>query len=150
MWLLWSRRFVRHQDRQNRHMSYIDVICVIWHQMTRMTSNDAYDINIWHQSIWPILVSKEAFGPQQSHLWIRFWITNCIKVQKLKSRFGIFFLYKFWKSFVFYAKTLGQIPVGEKCIKSILVFFYLFTHGSKKTPLSGHFLSPKVAIFSAP
>ena len=29
-------------------------------------------------------------------------------------------------------------------------FFYLFTHGSKKTPLSGHFLSPKVAIFSAP
>jgi hypothetical protein len=26
----------------------------------------------------------------------------------------------------------------------------LFTHGSKKTPLSGHFLTPKVAIFSAP
>ena len=30
------------------------------------------------------------------------------------------------------------------------IFFYLFTHGSKKTPLSGHFLTPKVAIFSAP
>ena len=143
MWLLWSRRFVRHQDRQNRHMSYIDVICVIRHQMTRMTSNDAYDINIWHQSIWPILVSKEAFGPQQSHLWIRFWITNCIKVQKLKSRFGIFFLYKFWKSFVFYAKTLGQIPVGEKCIKSILVFFICSLMDQRKHHWVGTFYLQK-------
>ena len=99
--LLRSRRFFRHQDRQNWLMSYIDVICVIRHQMTHMTSNDAYDINIWLWSIWPILVSKEASGPQQSHLWIRFWLKNCFKIQKLKSGFGIFFLSKFWESFVF-------------------------------------------------
>ena len=74
-----------------RHlMSYasFDVIC-------------AYDINIWRQSIWPILVSKEASGPQESHLWVRFWIKNCFKIKKLKNVIGIFFLYKFWESFVF-------------------------------------------------
>ena len=47
--LLWSRRFFRHQDRRNRLMSYIDVICAydikwrIWHQMTHTTS--IYDIS---------------------------------------------------------------------------------------------------------
>ena len=49
----------------------------------------------------PILVSKEAAGPQQSHLWVRFWLNNYFKIQKLKIDFGIFFLYKFRKSFVF-------------------------------------------------
>ena len=82
-------------------MSYIDVICVIWCHMRHLMSNDAYDINIWHQSMLPILVSKEASGPQQSHLWVRFWLNNSFKIQKLKIDFGIFFLYKFWKSFVF-------------------------------------------------
>ena len=47
------------------------------------------------------LVSKEASGLQQSHLWVRFWLNNSFKIQKLKIEFGIFFLYKFWKSFVF-------------------------------------------------
>ena len=34
-------------------------IYILWQLM----SNDAYDIKIWHQSIWPILVSKEVSGP---------------------------------------------------------------------------------------
>ena len=33
--------------------------------MRHLMSYDAYDIKIWHQSIWPILVSKEAYGPLQ-------------------------------------------------------------------------------------
>jgi hypothetical protein len=46
-------------------------------------------------SILPILVSNEASGPQQSHLWIRLWLQNYFKIQKFKSGFGMFFLYKF-------------------------------------------------------
>ena len=32
-----------------------------------LMSNDSFDIKIWHKSIWPILVSKDPSGPQQSH-----------------------------------------------------------------------------------
>jgi hypothetical protein len=46
-------------------------------KMTRMTSNDAYAIKIWHTSIMRILVSKEALGPQLSNLWFRFGLWNC-------------------------------------------------------------------------
>ena len=59
------------------------VIRVLWHQMTLMTSNDAYDIKIWHQSIWPILVSKEASGLQQLHLTIWIWQKNSLNIKKL-------------------------------------------------------------------
>ena len=123
--MLRSRRFFRHQDCQNRLMSYNDVICVIRHQMTHMTSNDAYDINIWLWSIWPILVSKEASGPQQSHLWIRFWLKNCFKIQKLKSGFGIFFLYKFWESFVFFGPN--SRPLSKVDLHPTSSFF-VFSH----------------------
>ena len=34
MWLLRSRRSFRHQDQQNLLMSYLYVICVIWHKMS--------------------------------------------------------------------------------------------------------------------
>ena len=76
--LLWSRRFFRHQDRRNRLISYIDVICVIWCHMRHLMSYVsfdvicAYDIDIWHQPILPILVSKEVSGPQQSQPLPRF------------------------------------------------------------------------------
>ena len=77
MGLLRPRRFSRHQDRPNWLTSYFDVICVIWCHTRHLMSNDAYDIKICHKSIWPILVSKEASGPQGSHLLIHFWLKNC-------------------------------------------------------------------------
>ena len=85
--LLRSRRFFRDQDRPYWLMSYFDVICVIRHQMTQMTSNDAYDIKMWHKSIWPILVSKEASWPQQFHLYIWFWLNYFLnrKIQNSKN-----------------------------------------------------------------
>ena len=46
-------------------------------------TNYAYDIEIWHKSIWSSLVSKRPAGPQQSHLFIRFWLKNCFKIQKI-------------------------------------------------------------------
>ena len=60
-------------------MSYASYV-KIWHIM----SYDAYDIEIWHKSIWSILVSKRLSGPQQSLLFIRFWQTNLIKLKQLK------------------------------------------------------------------
>ena len=58
-----------------RHlMSYasFDVIC-------------AYDIKIWQWPIWLIWVSKEASGPQQSHLCIQFLQKNCFIIKKWKT-----------------------------------------------------------------
>jgi hypothetical protein len=57
-------------------MSY-DINC---HIMT----NDAYDIEISHQSIWSNLVSKRPYGPQQTHPFIRFWLTNCLEINQIK------------------------------------------------------------------
>ena len=39
-------------------------------------SYDAYDIEIWHMSIWLILVSKRPSGPQQTQKFIQFWLKN--------------------------------------------------------------------------
>ena len=85
-------------------MSYAsyDIKC---HIMT----NDAYDIEIWHMRHSSSLVSKRPSEPHQSHLFIRFWLKNCLKIQKLKNALEIFSLYKFWKSFVFFGRTWGQI-----------------------------------------
>ena len=88
--LLRPRRFFRDQDRPNWLMSHFDVICVIWRHLRHLMSNDAYDIKIWHKSIWPILVSKEASGSQQFHTLIRFWLENCFKINKLKIKKSFF------------------------------------------------------------
>ena len=58
-------------DKCHICMSYAsyDIKC---HIMT----NDAYDSEIWHKSIWSILVSKEAARPQHSHQLIPFWLKN--------------------------------------------------------------------------
>ena len=105
-------------------MSYFDVICVIWCHMCHLMSNDAYDIKIWRKSIWLILVSKEALGPQLYNLWVRFDLRNCFKIIKLKSESGIFFLYQLWKSVVFLGIT-GETS-GILTLFSILVKFFVF------------------------
>ena len=83
-------------DLHHISMSYVSYD-IKFHIMT----NDAYDIEIWHKSIWSILVSKRLSGPQHLHLLFRFWIKNCLKVKKLKNVSKFFSLYKFWKSFVY-------------------------------------------------
>ena len=70
-------------DTQISHIDLFfifDVTCyltsnVIWCQMTHMTS-----IYLWHNLIWPILMSKEAYEPQQLHLILWSWLYNCFKV----------------------------------------------------------------------
>ena len=84
--------------------------CHIVMSYAHMTSNvtyDAYDIKIWHQPFWPIWVSKEPSGPQQSHFWVGFCLKKYFNIQKWKIESGNFFLYKFWKSFVFWAPKIG-------------------------------------------
>ena len=49
---------------------------------------------ICHKSIWSILVSKRPSGPQKSHPFIRFWLTNCLKIKINKKALEIFSLYK--------------------------------------------------------
>ena len=96
--------------------------CHILMSYAHMTSNDAYDINIWHRPIWPILVSKEASGSQQSHPLIRFGPNKSFKIKKFTNVFGIFFLYKFWKSFVYFDKAKKNCA-GPKTTRIGLIFF---------------------------
>jgi len=49
-------------------------------------SNDAYDIQILHKSIWLILVSKEALGPQLYNLWLRFDLRHFFKNEMIEKR----------------------------------------------------------------
>jgi hypothetical protein len=69
-------------DKCHSYMSYAsyDIKC---HIMTK----DAYDIEIWHKAIWSILVSKWPSGPQQLHLFSRFWLVNCLKTRKCDAHF---------------------------------------------------------------
>jgi hypothetical protein len=59
--------------------------------MRHLISYDAYDIKIWHQSIWPILVSKEAYGPQQSHLLMQIWLNKILQNKNIEKRDGMIF-----------------------------------------------------------
>ena len=81
--------------------------------------NDAYDIEIWHKSIWSILVSKRPSGPQQSHPFFRYWLNNFFKIEKLKRASTKISLYEFWKSFVFLALEICNFwtrPIGQPWI----------------------------------
>ena len=89
-------------------------------------TNDAYDIEIWHKSIWSILVSKRLSGPQQSHPSIRFCLKNCLKLKKLKNASEFFSLYKFWKSFVFSAETVMKSGHRRNHLSEILLVFLGF------------------------
>ena len=89
MQLLKSRHFFRHQDWTNWLMSYASFV-IIWHLM----SYDTYDIKIWRKVILTILVSKEAFRPQQLQELILLLSINCFKMFKLKRGLRLFFLYK--------------------------------------------------------
>ena len=58
---------------------------------------------IWHQnkSIWLILVSQEASGPQHCHPLIWFWLKHYFQMLKSKSVGVKISLYIFWNTFVF-------------------------------------------------
>jgi hypothetical protein len=116
VWLLRSRGSFRHKidkfDPCNISMSYASYV-IICHIMT----NDAYEIEIWHKSNLSILVSKWPSGPQQSHPFIRFWLTNNLKRKKLKNTLEIFSLYKFWKSFVFSVEFSVALRVIKETTK---------------------------------
>ena len=86
--LLWLLRF-RRQDQPNRLMPYASFV-IRWH----FRSMDAYDVNIWHQSICSILVSKifcisEAKNGYPvliensnvelwKNFWVGFWSSYCL------------------------------------------------------------------------
>ena len=66
-------------------------------------------MRIWFDSIYSRLTSflKEASGPQDCSLWIKFCPKNLLRGYKLKIHGEIFFLYKFFKSFVYSVEKKG-------------------------------------------
>jgi hypothetical protein len=126
-------------DTKNNHIdlchifmlySSYDIICHIM-------KNDAYDIEIWHKAIWSILVSKQPAGPQQLHLFSQFWLINSLQIKNGKTRLEIFSLYKFWKSFVFFAKTkIGAVfsILVKSCFwKTFLVYISIINNNTTQT-----------------
>jgi hypothetical protein len=98
-------------------MSYASFV-IIWHLM----SYDAYDINIWHKSIWLFLVSKRPSGPQQSSLFIRFWLNIFIKIEKLKYATKNFPFIDF--SNPLYISTKQEVKFGltSKTARNLILF----------------------------
>ena len=105
-------------------MSYASFV-IIWHFM----SYDAYDIKIWHQSIWSILVSKRPSGPQQSHPLIRFWLTNCLKIKKLKKYVSEIFPFINFENPLYFEDRKGGVGGSTFQYPSDLKFMFLDTYG---------------------
>jgi hypothetical protein len=97
---------------------------IVWHFM----SYGAYDIEIWRKSIRLILVSERPSGPQQSHLLIRFCLKNCLKTKNMKKTSEFFPLYKFWKSFVFSAKTVMKSGHRRNHLSEFFLVFLGFPY----------------------
>ena len=78
--------------------------------MHHLMSYDVYDIKIWHQSILPILVSKEAYGPQQSHLLMQIWLNKLFQNK-------IISIVHFENSFLFFhnENRIGKSHFGKMC-----------------------------------
>jgi hypothetical protein len=87
--------------------------------MRHLMSYASFDVEwrIWHQYTTYVdfahLGVQGMSGSQQRHLWLQ----NCLKIQKLKSGFGIFFIYTFWKSFVFYLRPhfIFILKLSRRC-----------------------------------
>ena len=74
------------------HIQWTFHICVIWCQMTNMTSK------IWHKSFGSSLCLKKCWD----HSFITCWtVLGCIKMKWLKSASKTFVLFKYWKSLFF-------------------------------------------------
>ena len=127
-------------------MSYFDVICDNWCHIHHLMSNCAYDIKIFHKSIWLILVSKEAWGPQWSNLLVHFWLTNCFKLKKMIIRKIGFFLYEFWQILCIIEVIFQKVKCCRKTLKTkVLHFLILNTDillGQKVLATSGEVGSP--------
>ena len=63
------------------------------------------------------MVSKRPSGPQQSHLFIRFWLKKTLKRKKFKNTLEIFSLCEFWKSFVFSVEFSVALRVIKETTK---------------------------------
>jgi hypothetical protein len=85
-------------------MSYASFV-IIWHFM----SYDAYDIEIWHESIWSILVSKRPSGQQQSQPFTWFWLNKCSKIKCWKTCWK-FFPFNFFESGGHFPSSLRDKP----------------------------------------
>jgi hypothetical protein len=96
-------------------------------------SYDEYDIKIWHQSIRPILVSKEAYGHQQSHLLMQILLNKLFQNKKLKTHQKGFSFVNFENifSFLFKVKIAKEKSILETYVFLLNVLkiqFYMEIH----------------------
>ena len=78
------------------------------------------------------LVSFNLSGPQECSLQSRFGLENYLKLKKMKLLMEIFFLYKFRKSFVYFAKKQRLWGKGKPCpikLKFVLVVLMTLENG---------------------
>ena len=97
---LGSLRFFRHQYQWHSIIYVAMATMAIWPLWPYYVyGHSCHNRHSWS---WPLIwVSKEASGPKDWSFWSWFCRINDFEGQNIKSNSEIFFLYKFWKSFVF-------------------------------------------------
>jgi hypothetical protein len=105
---------------------------------------NAYDIKTWHNAIRSTLVSKQPFGPQQSHPFMRFWLNDC-----LRNKNWTCFPLIFWKSFVFFANK--SISLGGPSSMILEISFGVSFHTIKiDQKLCTFEIKNQIGIFERP
>ena len=84
-------------------------------------TNEAYDFEIWHESMWSILVSRRPSWLQQSHPFVGFWLFFFKIIEKCVE---ILSLYKCWKSVVFSAEMVMKSGHRRNHLSAILWCFW--------------------------
>ena len=108
---LRSRRVERHQSWNNRMRKKCHAHAIFGQIACACTSACNY---ICH-AILPIWVSFNSSGPKECNLQSRFGLKNYLMWKKLKLIIEIFFLSKFRKYFVYFAKKQQLWGKGKPC-----------------------------------
>ena len=108
---LSSRRVERHPYWQ----TYMTNIIACRSACACNLTNKCMLMKIFTHVIISRLVSFNSSGPKEYSLQSRLCLQNCLMSKKLKLLIEIFFLYKFRKSFVYFAKKQRLWGKGKPC-----------------------------------
>ena len=119
---LRSRRVERHPYWQNCMTNIIACKSACACNLTK----NCMRLKSFTHAIISRLVSFNSSGPKECSLQSRFWLKKFLMWKKLKLLIEIFFLYKFRKSFVYFAKKQQLWGKGKPC--PIKLNFLLVLH----------------------
>ena len=95
-----------------------------------------------------ILVSTEASGPQDCSPWSQFCLKKLFLGQRLKINADIFFLYKLWKSFVYFVGKNRVCGSTSSAPRHLKVCMAVYIH--KKNGISFAAISSKILLHLGP